>query len=79
MKAKDKWFNEKNDIIVEDLDLLMDVAETPQFGECETETLISFLLCEAFESRFNPSRARAFRLAAMIISRTIGEKQWVDE
>lgn len=64
-----KWFNEKNNILVEDMDGLINIAGTQQFGECETETLTSFLLCEAFEARFSPDRARAFRLAAMIISR----------
>ncbi len=64
-----EWFNEKNDILVEDMDGLMEIANTPQFGECEDETLTRFLLCQAFEVRFDPAMARAFRLAAMIISR----------
>lgn len=69
-----KWFNEKNDILVEDMDGLMIIAKTPQFGESETETLTSFLLCEAFDARFSPDRARALRLAAMIISRVPNAK-----
>ena len=64
-----KWFNEKNDIVIDTLPELVAVANTPQFGESERETLPTFLMCQAFECRFDPEMARTFRLAAMIISR----------
>lgn len=64
-----EWFNEKNDILVDGLKDLMQIARTPQFGEEKNETLQNFLITEAFEFRFDPAMARAFRLAAMIISR----------
>ena len=61
------WYNENNDILIEDQESLLREAKKAQFGE--GENLISYLSCEAFESRYSPERARAFRLAAMIISR----------
>lgn len=64
-----KWFNEKNDILVETLPELMEVANTPQFGPDEQESLLSWLMCQAFDCRFDPELARTYRLAAMIISR----------
>lgn len=65
----DKWFDEKNNILADDMNDLIRIARTRQFGESENESLISFLLCEAFEARLDRERSRAFHLAAMIISR----------
>ena len=63
------WYNEEG-ITITEMEDLMKEAYTPQFGETKQENLTSFLLCEAFERRrFDPAGARAFHLAAMIISR----------
>ena len=64
-----EWFDSENNIIVDTLPELMSAANTRQFGETKAETLTRFLMCEAFERRYAPEEARAFRLAAMIISR----------
>lgn len=47
---------------------LIDESRNTKFGESETESLSTFLLCTAFENRFSPSSARIFRLVAMIIT-----------
>jgi hypothetical protein len=62
------WFNEKG-ITANTLEDLMEAALNPQFGETGRETLSTFLMCQAFECRMAPEIARAFHLAAMIISR----------
>ena len=64
-----EWFDSENNIIVDTLPELMSAANTRQFGETKAETLTRFLMCEAFERRYVPEEALAFRLAAMIISR----------
>lgn len=64
-----EWFDSDNNIIVDTLPELMSAANTRQFGETKAETLTRFLMCEAFERRYVPEEALAFRLAAMIISR----------
>lgn len=67
--TKDNWRDDKNNIVFSDMKDLMQIAGFRQFGESEQEDLTSFLLCTAFEYRFDPMHAAAFRLAAMIISR----------
>lgn len=49
-------------------------AKSTLFGEVGNERLDSFLACEAFENRFDPdNRARAFRLAAVIVSHALSQ------
>lgn len=75
--TKQPWFEaDTTSITLKTLPDMMAVAQTPQFGETESENLCSFLMCEAFESRYNPSNARALKLAAMIISRVAAEDSW---
>lgn len=62
------WYDDKG-ITLDTLPDLMQVAKSPQFGEGKRENLCRFLMCEAFERRNSPDDARAFHLAAMIISR----------
>lgn len=68
-RSMSEWFDSDNNIIVDTLPELMSAANTRQFGETKAETLTRFLMCEAFERRYVPEEALAFRLAAMIISR----------
>ena len=49
-------------------DLVWDLAATQEkFGEAQNEPLVSFLGCEAFESRMDPQRARAFQIARALV------------
>ncbi|MCP3685389.1 MAG: hypothetical protein GY861_22285 [bacterium] len=62
-----KWYDKDNNIILEDLDDLITIANTKQFGETGMEDLDSWLSCEAFERRFDPEDSRCLSLAARII------------
>jgi len=62
------WFDDSG-IVASTLQDLMEAAYTPQFGESQRETLVTFLMCTSFDYRFDPDIARAFHLAAMIISK----------
>jgi hypothetical protein len=62
------WYNAKG-ITLDSLPDLMQVANIRQFGETKQENLCAFLMCEAYENRFDPDHSRALHLAAMIISR----------
>jgi hypothetical protein len=63
------WVNVEGTITASTLEELMIIAKTPQFGETGRESLATFMLCQAFENRFDPSIQKAYHLAAMIISR----------
>jgi len=43
------------------------IARDERFGETETEQLDEWLLCEAFEARFDVKRCRALKAAALIV------------
>lgn len=42
-------------------------ARTKRFGENDNESLQAYLSCEAFESRMDPKRSEAFKLASNIV------------
>jgi len=65
---KNNWYDKDNNIVVETLPELMKAANYAIFGD-EMINLTSWLMCEAFDARFDPKINRALRLAAMIISR----------
>ena len=46
---------------------LVEDAQKQIYGETESEDLVSFLLCEAFESRYDQERRAAFILASQIV------------
>lgn len=69
VEEPDRWYDADNIITLDALPDLIREARVKQFGESGNETLVSFLLCEAFEARYDRGRSRALRLAAMIISR----------
>lgn len=63
------WYDSKGNILVTDLSALMEASRDKIFGEIESEDLVTYLMCSAFEHRFSPRDALALHLAAMIISR----------
>lgn len=63
------WHDGKGNITIDSLPDLLAVSQLREFGEGGQESLVAWLMTSAYEHQPDHATARAFHLAAMIISR----------